>query len=84
MNRLKELAQDPENESIPLQDPYFFGLRRMKAGEDRVKFQLCKECRLNPAIAKLRQCVDCGDIPENGIKVFDIIHRSSAYKKHRR
>ena len=84
MERLRELAQDPKNESIPLQDPYFYGLRRMKAGEDRVKFQICEECKSNPTIAELRQCVDCNDIPENGIKVFDVMHRSSSYKKRRR
>lgn len=84
MERLQELAKDPKNESIPLQDAYFFGLRRMKAGEDRVKFQICEECKSNPTISGLRQCVDCNDIPENGIKVFDVMHRSSSYKKRRR
>ena len=84
MERLQELAQDPKGKSIPLEDPYFYGLRRMKAGEDRVKFQICEECRDNDTIRELRQCTDCDDIPENGIKVFDITIRRSSYKIRRR
>ena len=84
MERFQELAQDPKTNSVPLQDPYFYGLRRMKAGEDRIKFQICEECKDNDTVRELRQCIDCGDIPENGVKVFDITHRRSSYKIPRR
>lgn len=80
MRRFHELAEDPENESIQLQDKFFYGLRRTKAGEDRIILQICEECRSNPLIREQRRCVDCNDIPENGIKVFDITPRKSSYK----
>lgn len=84
MRRLDELAKDPESESIPLQDSFFYGLRRMKAGVDRVILQICEECRHTPLVKKMRQCVDCDEIPESGIKIFDILHRRLSYKKSRR
>lgn len=79
---LDELSEDAENDSILLQDPIFYGLRRMKAKDDRIIFQICKECRSNPTIMRLRQCIDCEEIPANGIKVFEIQLRKDAYKTH--
>jgi mRNA-degrading endonuclease RelE of RelBE toxin-antitoxin system len=57
------LTQDT-GDSIFLEDPAFYGLRRMKADKDRIIFQVCSEC---------------DQIPENGIKVFDIEIRRTAY-----
>ena len=68
-------------ESIPLIDPMFYGLKRAKADEDRIIFQICSECRGNEAIKKMRKCIDCEQIPENGIKVFDIDDRRTVYSK---
>lgn len=72
---------DDVSDSIPLVDPMFYGLRRAKADEDRIIFQICSECRKTEAIKKMRKCIDCDQIPENGIKVFDIDDRRTAYAK---
>lgn len=81
--KLNTLANDSEDESIPLQDQYFQGLRRIRAGEDRIIFQRCEECWDNPIVQKLRRCNDCDTIPENAIKVFDIHNRRNAYDTNR-
>lgn len=78
---LNNITEDPYRESVRLSDPVFYGLRRAKASGDRIRFQCCEECRKEPRIQQKRQCVDCGDIPVNGIKVFNIEPRRSAYKK---
>jgi hypothetical protein len=49
--------------------------------DDRIIFQICKECRNDPNILKERECFDCDDVPENGIMVFDIDARKRVYKK---
>jgi mRNA-degrading endonuclease RelE of RelBE toxin-antitoxin system len=78
---LTELTKDPRNETVPLQDPYFYGLRRARAGDDdRIIFQICEECRNDDTMIKMRKCIDCKDIPDNGVKVFDIPKRKDAYK----
>jgi len=85
MESLNGLSNDPKKDSIPLQDPVFRGLRRVRAGDhDRIIFQICEECRADPTIKKLRRCTDCDRMPINAVKVFDIPVRRDAYKKHRR
>ena len=81
---LTELMNDPLSTSIALQDPLLNGFRRAKAGDDRIIFQICKECRKDPDILKERECFDCDDVPENGIMVFDIDARKRVYKKRMR
>jgi mRNA-degrading endonuclease RelE of RelBE toxin-antitoxin system len=39
------LQAEPKTESIQLLDQVFHGLRRAKAGEDRILFMICEECR---------------------------------------
>jgi len=75
---------DPISISLALQDPLLKGFRRAKAGDDRIIFQICKECRKDPDILKERECFDCDDVPENGIMVFDIDARKRVYKKRMR
>jgi mRNA-degrading endonuclease RelE of RelBE toxin-antitoxin system len=77
---LTGLSEDPKNETIPLKDVEFYGFRRAKTDDDRIIFQICDDCRANKTIMKLRQCIDCEDIPDNGIKVFEIQLRKDAYK----
>ena len=81
---LTELMNDPLSISLALQDPLLKGFRRAKAGDDRIIFQICKECRTDPEILKERECFDCDDVPENGIMVFDIDARKRVYKKRTR
>lgn len=81
---LLNLQVDPISYSIALQDPYLFGFRRAKAGEDRIIFQICKECRADENIRKERMCFDCESIPENGLMVFDIDARKKIYKNRMR
>ena len=78
---LGAIMEDPYGESVRLIDPYFYGFRRARASGDRIRFQLCEECRKEQRIRRERQCVDCEDIPVNGIKIFNIEPRRSAYKK---
>lgn len=79
--RLDDLMVDPKHGAIPLQDRLFKGLERVRAGKDRIIYQICEECRADLLIQELRNCVDCDDIPENAIKVFVIDIRSSAYRR---
>jgi len=79
---IQVLRQDPRSDdSVELLDPDFYGLRRMKTEVDRIVYQVCEDCRGNAAIQLLRKCIDCDDIPEKGIKIFDIPVRRDAYKK---
>lgn len=76
---IKTLITDPFTDSVPLLDQQFRGFRRIKAGIDRVIFQICSECRADQTIKKKRNCSDCESMPENAIKVFDIPPRKNAY-----
>jgi len=78
-----QLSVDPKTESILLKDPILRGFRRAKADEDRIRFRICEECREDQLFLKNRKCVDCHGMPENAIKIFDIEHRRSVYKKHK-
>jgi len=78
---LNDLMNDPFSISIEINDPLLKGLRRARAGDDRIIFQICKECRDDPDILRERECFDCDDVPENGIMVFDIDARKRVYKK---
>jgi len=81
LERLEELEKDPQNESIELTGQEFHGLRRLKAGIDRVRLMICEDCRRDPTNhpIHLQRCSDCDDIPENGIKVFQITPRRKGY-----
>lgn len=53
----------------------FKGLRRIRVGRRwRVIFAVCEECR-QLGYADLRKCLDCKDIPDKSLKLFDIIKK---------
>jgi len=81
---LKKMREDPFIDTLELQDPLFKKLRRAKTEDDRIFFQICENCRSNSTIMKLRQCIDCADIPENGIKIFETDVRNNVYDKHKK
>lgn len=80
--RLDDLEIDPYHGAIDLKDPTFHGLKRVRAGKDRISYQICEECRNDLEIHELRNCVDCDNISQNAIKIFDIDDRDSIYSKH--
>lgn len=84
LEKFKELEVDPRNETVELIDPVFNKLRRARTDDDRIFFQICEDCRDDPLINQLRQCSDCESTPENGIKIFEIHPRRTAYNRHRR
>ena len=75
------LSVDPFGDSVKLKDEMFQGLRRAKAGEDRILFLVCEECRSGLLMSEDDKCIDCDDIPENGVKIFNIIPRKHAYRR---
>ncbi|MCW4049131.1 MAG: hypothetical protein NWE89_05275 [Candidatus Bathyarchaeota archaeon] len=81
--RMNELGDDPIQGSIQLKGPILHGFRKVRAGDDRIIYQICEECRDFPDIKNLRQCFDCDDISDNWVMVFDIEPRKSSYKKHK-
>jgi len=80
--RFRDLESDPKHGAIDLQDPMFKGLKRVRAGKDRIVFQICEDCRANLEIRELRNCIDCDNISEKGIKIFDVGTRDTIYSKH--
>ena len=79
---MEKLKLNPRSDdSIRLIDPDFHGFRRMRTDIDRIIYQICEDCRSDLSVQRLRQCIDCDDIPEKGVKVFEIIVRREAYKK---
>lgn len=84
LEKFKELEVDPRSDTIELVDPDFNKLRRAKTDDDRIFLQICEDCRDDPLIHQFRQCSDCESTPENGIKIFEIYPRRTAYNGHRR
>ena len=53
----------------------FEGLRRIRVGRNwRIYFAICEECR-QLGYTNLRNCLDCRDIPDKSVKLFDIIKK---------
>jgi len=80
--RLDDLEKDPRHGAIDLKDPSFHGLKRVRAGKDRISYQICEECGIDLKIHELRNCIDCENMSQNTIKIFDIDDRDSIYSKH--
>ena len=78
---LSLMAERPFLESVKLKDDVFHGLRRARAGDDRIIFLICEECRNEVLLSEDDKCIDCSDIPENGIKIFNILPRKHAYRR---
>lgn len=54
------------------------GKRKHREGNLRIEFAICEECR-KLGHDTINKCVDCGDMPENALKVFDADFRGAIY-----
>ena len=54
------------------------GRRKYRAGNLRIVFAICEECQ-KLEHNKINNCIDCDDLPENGLKMFDVGLRGAIY-----
>ena len=74
---LEKLKLNPKKESKSLQGNYK-GKRSHRSGKLRLILAVCEECRAR-GYDSINACVDCSDIPDNGVMFFDALYRSEAY-----
>jgi len=77
MDALREIVRDPYKVSVFLKGD-LKGKRKFRKGRVRIVFAICEECR-RLGHQQINQCVDCDEIPNNAIKVFDVGLRGQIY-----
>lgn len=74
---INSLSTDPYQKSERLVGD-LKSLRKHRIGKLRIEFAICEECR-KLKHTTINRCVDCDDIPENALKVFDADFRGAIY-----
>jgi len=74
---INDLHEDPYRRSKQLHGN-LKGKRKHREGNLRIEFAVCEECR-KLRHDKINKCIDCGDMPENALKVFDADFRGAIY-----
>lgn len=75
---INDLSNDPYRKSEYLRGK-LKGRRKHRMGDLRIVFAICEECR-ELGHHTINNCIDCDDLPKNGLKIFDIGLRGAIYK----
>lgn len=74
---IKNLSEHPGHNTKFLKGE-FRGKRVCRIGKIRIIFAICEECRKEGHIT-LNGCVDCNEMQDKTIKLFDIDNRGNVY-----
>lgn len=72
-NTIQHILQDP-NSNIDFGKGRYRGKRKWRAGDDRIFFVVCKQCR-ELEHQDFNQCDDCDETPDETIKFVMIIEK---------
>ncbi len=76
---LTDISTEPYTKSEQLQGP-LKGKRKHRVGNLRIVFAICEECR-ELGHDSINNCVDCDNMPDNALKVFDAGFRGAIYNR---
>ena len=74
---IEKLSSNPYHNTTHLKGN-FQGKRKYRAGDLRIVFAICEECQ-KLQHNRINNCIDCDDLPENRLKMFDVGLRGAIY-----